>query len=132
MRVRFSEPRSAELFGTPVEAGPEPEPPAVVETPPVAPAVEASATGSLEASDLDRQGDVAEPTTSAAASAAHRRIVVDASTERDDDQGGEASQPASGQEVEEIAGGDSAPIPAPDPLAFGSGGGKKGRRHKRR
>jgi hypothetical protein len=123
MRVRFADPSAAVLFGTPMEAPPEPVLPAAA-TPAAAPAqpeagVPAGAT------------EKAAPDAPVSASpSGHRRIVVDASTERA--RIGAASEshdetPAPGAGVE------GGRIPAPDPSAFGgSGGGRKGRRTRGR
>jgi hypothetical protein len=131
MRVRFADPTAASLFGTPVEAGPEPEIP-----PPVA----AAASVAVSASPVEAHSP---------GSGAHRRIVVDASTEKaaapadahaGDDRGdagdGAVEGAADGSGAYDVSGavdGDSR-IPAPDPSALGGhpAGGRKGRRGRRR
>lgn len=116
MRVRFADPASAALFGTPVEAAPEPEaPPSLarpVETAPVAAAAVPDA--------------VVPPQPSG-----HRRIVVDASSEAAAPEV-DAAEGDEGADHSGAAGTETGRIPAPDPSAFSGGGGKRGRRQRRR
>lgn len=124
MRVRFADPQAATLFGTPVEAAAEPEPPPA---PPPNPPSLPPATAAPEAPIAPQPSG-------------HRRIVVDASAERArqdqaaappasdeaaDDQGPDPSGAVTGS-----PGSESGRIPAPDPSAFG--GGRRGRRQRRR
>ena len=132
MRVRFADPKSAALFGTPKEAAPEPEPPpAAKAAAPVAVTSPAVAAVSVSA---DVPNDAASGGAANLAGAGHRRIVVDASTEKDEDG---APESPSGDETDlsgAVVAGETGRIPAPDALAFGpgGGGGRKGRRNRRR
>jgi hypothetical protein len=142
MRIAFTDPDAAVLFGTPSEA--RPSPPEQPE--PEAHSSAGAAGGAASLSPREIQAppgpatDEAAAAGSAAAPAAHRRIVVDASTDKA--QSAAASEVAAESAVESSSedadrstavGGDSGRIVAPDPSAFGpGGGGKKGRRHRRR
>jgi hypothetical protein len=134
MRVRFSDPRSATLFGTPSEAPPEPEPPAArARVEPVEKTADAASRETSSVSGAPAVRDAAGSNASAVP-AAHRRIVVDASAEKVETGG--VPESASGDEGDGSAANaaDGERIPAPDALAFGpgGGGGRKGRRNKRR
>jgi hypothetical protein len=134
MRVRFAEPRSAALFGSPKPAAPEPEPEIVPEVMDAAPAAARPVVASASVA-ADASRDAGAPGAAGPTEAGHRRIVVDASTEKDD---AAVPESASGDEgdLSTSVGGETGRIPAPDALAFGAGGGggmgKKGRRNKRR
>jgi hypothetical protein len=137
MRVRFADPKSAALFGTPKEAAPEPEPPpaakAVAPVAVTSPPVAAVSVSAVSVSP-DAPNDAASSGAANLAGAGPRRIVVDASTEKDEDG---APEPPSGDETElsgAVVAGETGRIPAPDALAFGpgGGGGRKGRRNRRR
>lgn len=108
MRVRFADPAAATLFGTPVQAPPEPEQPVA---PPAA------------------VGPTASP--SSAVSAA---VPAAANPELADDEGdlSGAVGSATAGDAPGTGGGTDGRIPAPDPGAFSGGGGKKGRRNRRR
>ncbi len=141
MRVRFADPRAAALFGTPVEAAPEPpapEPEPVVVVAAVNPAVASPSPAASGATPDQGAPPVAPP-------GGHRRIVVDASTDKARDAAAPEIQSAShsgahahaqGDDDSDLSapvGGDSGRIPAPEPSAFGgAGGAKKGRRTTRR
>lgn len=153
MRVRFTDPRAATLFGTPVQAPPESAPPqpahrevpppAASPAPPAMAAAAARAPASLVTSAVPSGArDQAAPELAASPSGTggHRRIVVDASADRARAAMAAAPSPAAPVEVRgdegELSEGvstDTGRIPAPDPTAFsGGGGGKKGRRNRRR
>jgi hypothetical protein len=127
MRVRFDDPQAASLFGTPVEAAPEPEPPY---SPPAAEplAAQAAEIGGSAAPDVAVPPQPSAP----------RRIVVDASAERAQESAAPQSKEGGedeGADHSVATGGDSGRIPAPDPSAFsggGGGGGKRGRRNRNR
>ena len=133
MRVRFTDPSAAALFGTPSEASPEPEPETVTV---IVPEEEKSAFAAPSAAVPGAVGASAPDAASPAAlpPAVHRRIVVDASAEKVETAGvPEAASADEGDPSTANAGGGER-IPAPDPLAFGpgAGGGRRGRRNKRR
>ncbi len=127
MRVRFADPRAAVLFGTPVEAPPEPVVPFVAA--PAHPDAPVQPKGDLPPPPADPTAPDGPLSVSASG---HRRIVVDASTERGragmaSESGDEAPAPGTGTVAENVR------IPAPAPSAFGGpGGGKKGRRNRGR
>ncbi|MES1165274.1 MAG: hypothetical protein ABUR63_05940 [Verrucomicrobiota bacterium] len=122
MRVRFADPAAAALFGTPSEAGPEPEPETFL---PESTAVDASPVGLAEA-----PRDAAAPDGAASnAQSGHRRIVVDASTEARD-VGTPAPAEVADVELSGPSGNDGGRIPAPDASAFGPAH-RKTRRNKR-
>jgi hypothetical protein len=132
MRIRFSRPESAQLFGTPVEAPPEAAPPLWFST---QPAAHESRTLNGEAAG------VTLPMPASSATSGPRRIVVDASTEKG--LAGSAGDPEGSPPDANGAGGPGLEagideptdtrIPAPDPAALGGvGGGRKNRRNRRR
>jgi hypothetical protein len=135
MRIRFSHPESAQLFGTPVEAPPELTPPLWFST---QPASHESRTPNGES------GGVALQVPASSAASGPRRIVVDASTEKPlagvaSDPGAPGASPADANEADSSrleTGVDEptdARLPAPDPSALGgTGGGRKNRRNRRR
>lgn len=132
MRVRFNDPRSALLFGTPTEAPPEPEPQPVQVEQGTAPAALSEAVSASVAATARDEG-----TSDAAvvpAPQGHRRIVVDASAEKVETGGVPETAAGDDRDLSSGNAGDGERIPAPDPLAFGpgGGGGRKGRRNKRR
>jgi hypothetical protein len=108
MRVRFSDPASAKLFGTPTEAPAEPEV-VVAAAPPKAPEAAAPVAASAE----DASKGTATRNTSGP-----RRIIVDASTEN-------AAAPAQAAEEIDASGPVSTPAASNDPH-------RKNRRTKRR
>ncbi len=129
MRVRFTDPAAAVLFGTPVEAPPELEPPVAISVPP---ASSTAAEEAIAAQGASAGEGAAPDATLAVSPSGHRRIVVDASADR-------VRAEAALETVDDEAGarsgteGESGRLPAPDPSAFGgSGGGKKGRRNRNR
>jgi hypothetical protein len=122
MRVRFTDPRAATLFGTPVEAAPEAEPAGETE------ATEAPVPASVPAAAPQTAAPAPEPPS------APRRIVIDASTQRPREEAAPAPPPVA-EAADEVDTSGPAPggderIPAPDALAFGPA--KKNRRQKRR
>ena len=127
MRVRFADPRAAVLFGTPVEAPPEPV--VTLVAAPAHPDAPVQPKADVPPPPADQTAPDAPLSVSASG---HRRIVVDASTEREragtaSESADEAPAPGTGTVAE------SARIPAPAPSAFGgSGGGRKGRRNRGR
>lgn len=128
MRVRFADPSAAALFGTPVEAPPEPEPPVWAAAAPTPSSDVVRPEARAPASVPDKEAPDALPS---ASPSGHRRIVVDASTEGARAAGGaaESRDPAPAP----AAAAEGGRIPAPDPSAFGgSGGGRKGRRNRGR
>ncbi|MEO5769756.1 MAG: hypothetical protein ABIS92_15490 [Polyangia bacterium] len=147
MRVRFADPTAATLFGTPVQAPPEPEQPVA---PPAAavPAAAVSASPAVSAEAMVATGDRAavDAATGASPTGSHRRIVIDASADRAraeataanpepaDDEGDSSGAvgSATAGDAPGTGGGTDGRIPAPDPGAFSGGGGKKGRRNRRR
>ena len=151
MRIRFSEPGLAELFGTPVPAPLELEWPAEPVATLAAPG--AGTTETTAPSDGARRSETAsagatapaapspsvdsEAARQAAESAGPSRVGLEASSEKDDEPVGEGAGSPPAQDAGDGPAGHGARIPAPDPLAFGPGGdggsgGKKGRRQKRR
>lgn len=142
MRVRFADPTAATLFGTPVQAPPEPEQPVA---PPAAAAPAAAASPAVSAEAVVATGDRAavDAATGASPTGSHRRIVIDASADRASaeataanpepaDDEGDLSGAVGSATAGSTAGGTDGRIPAPDPGAFSGGGGKKGRRNRRR
>ena len=151
MRVRFSRPDSARLFGTPVEAPPEVAPPVWFSAP-------------VSASERPSTGTNAGSAPQASASSMQngpRRIVVDASSEkapqgspsaegvRSPRDASDAGRTAPAGDVQKATVGDtegaadnpvadapSGRVPASDPSALGAGvsagGGRKNRRNRRR
>lgn len=110
MRVKFSDPASARLFGTPIEVAAEPEPIAEVAPPKI---VEEAAPLAPPAEDASRA-------TAARNTSGPRRIVVDASTEH------LAAVPAQAPEEVDVSGPTTAsPASSNDPT-------RKNRRNKRR
>ena len=118
MRVRFADPASANLFGSPSEAPPE-----------VVPAVTPAIVENVAHADAGVP-DAPQPLSPSG----HRRIVVDASSEKAEADAMPASDAS--DDVRETSGpipAEDGRIPAPDPSAFaGAGPGKKNRRNKRR
>lgn len=118
MRVRFADPASATLFGTP-GAAPEPEAP-----PELAP-VKASGPVQVVSQAVPQELSGAVPASGQVITSAPRRIVVDASTES-----AAVAAPVAADEVEASGQVPAAGAPAEPP---GPGeGGKKNRRNKRR
>jgi len=114
MRVRFSDPSAAGLFGTPGEAAPEPEP-----VLPTRPAVESAAVDQAAPAGL-----------SAPAVSGPRRIVVDASTEHAVPDPSSGSDGTAGIDAADATGA----VASPDGRSGDGkpGDGKKSRRNKRR
>jgi len=110
MRVRFADPASAALFGSPAAAS---EPAVPFEVPPPRPAAPQAVP-----QELSRP---ASPESAASQASAPRRVVVDASTES-------AAVPSEAEAAPSVA----TSAPANEPAAGGEGGNKKNRRNKRR
>jgi len=117
MRVRFADPASATLFGTP-GAAPEPEAP-----PELAP-VKASGPVQVVSQAVPQELSGAVPASGQVITSAPRRIVVDASTES-----AAVAVPVA-EDVDASGQAPSAAVPV-EPAAAGEGG-KKNRRNKRR
>jgi hypothetical protein len=111
----------AALFGTPVDAAPEPElPPAPSRAADPLPVAAVASPSSAPAAMMPAQPS------------GPRRIVVDASAQRERESAApEAGGEDDGGDHTGATGGESGRIPAPDPSAF-SGGGRRGRRSRRR
>ena len=119
MRVRFADPASASLFGTPGEAPPEPEAP--IEALPV----KASGPVTVVPQPVPQEVSATSSASGQVITSAPRRIVVDASTES-----AAVAAPVAADEVEASGQVPAAGAPAEPP---GPGeGGKKNRRNKRR
>jgi len=119
MRVRFADPASASLFGTPGEAPADPEPPLE--------AIPVKASGPVAVSQpvpQELSAGAAAAASGSVITSAPRRIVVDASTES-----AAVAAPVAAEEVEASVPVAGAPA---EPAAPGEGGGKKNRRNKRR
>lgn len=112
MRVRFADPASAALFGTPGEAAPEAEPPPSAKAP-VAPEMEGASADAAPVS-------LASPTATGP-----RRIVVDASSDHPAPEPSSAADLSTGVDAGDGTGGDGKP-------GDGKPGDKKNRRNKRR
>lgn len=110
MRVRFADPASAALFGTPAQAS---EPAAPIEVMPPRPSAPQAVPPEPSPSS-SREPDAAQ-------ASAPRRMVVDASTES-----------AAVTEEREVAPSAATAVPPSEPAAAGEGGPKKNRRNKRR
>lgn len=137
MRVRFADPAAATLFGTPVEAPPEPEQPVAS---PAAAVPVAAASPAVSAATGDQAA--ADAAAGASATGSHRRIVIDASADRARAEAAAAANPEPADDEGDMSGavgsatastdGTDGRIPAPDAGAFSGGTGKKGRRNRRR
>jgi hypothetical protein len=138
MRVRFTDPRKATLFGTPGQAAPRPAEPVPS---PTLPSSTSNSPMTVAAVEPQPQPQASPPRAIASTAApvasvapvSSAGIVVDASADR----GPEPSVPTGAKDEAEPSppegGGDDDRIPAPDPSAFGTGGGgRRGRRNRRR
>jgi len=122
MRVRFADPASANLFGTPGQA-PEPAAPVVM----AAPVASAPQAAPPEPSRSNSAGPAANQAISQdTEQSAPRRIVVDAATESA--AVGNSGVPDEAEAAPSVA----TVVPGNGPPAAGEGGNKKNRRNKRR